>query len=474
MRGDSVFRRALAWGEFGLLYHQTFLSARVNPSHSVTPSPARDKVIGYAGSARAAALGINLRHLRAFLAVAAAGSIARAAEERLHRVPSGVTRAISELEGALGRPLFDRGARGMALNSYGELVRVRAHRIEREFEDARAQLAARGGIGAVADLHSPFASILNGRRLAVIASLVEKRNMPAVAREFGITQPAISSALKDLEGGLGVALVERRTRGLVPTTAGEIVAFHFKRVLAELRHIGPDIAASEGMLQGSVNVGALPLGRTQILPLAIASLLARHPGLHVATVESPYDALAASLRSGDIDFILGALRSGAEARDLQQEALFEDRISVIARAGHPLAHAAGVDFDALRQARWALSRQGTPSRELLERFFSAARELPPVPSVETGDLAVLRGLLLESDMLTAISAHQLRHEIRGGSLVVLDFPLDATRREIGLSQRFGAFPSPGARALMAEIRAVVARTRDFWTPALPAADREIR
>jgi LysR family transcriptional regulator of gallate degradation len=81
--------------------------------------------------------------------------------------------------------------------------------------------------------------------------------------------------------------------------------------------------------------------------------------------------------------------------------------------------------------------------------------------VETGDLAVLRGLLLESDMLTAISPHQLRYEIRDGSLVVLDFPLDQTRREIGLTQRQGALASPGARALMAEIAAVVARSSDF-------------
>ena len=134
---------------------------------------------------------------------------------------------------------------------------------------------------------------------------------------------------------------------------------------------------------------------------------------------------------------------------------------MIARAGHPLARAARIDFDALRQASWVLSRHGSPSRELLERFFSEAHQAPPVPSVETGDLAVLRGLLLESDMLTAISAHQLRYEIRDGSLVVLDFALDRTRREIGLTQRLNAFPSPGARALLEEIRAVVARCSDF-------------
>jgi LysR family transcriptional regulator of gallate degradation len=418
------------------------------------------KVIAHADSV---ALGINLRHLRAFSAVASAGSIAAAAEA-LFRVASAVTRSILDLEAALGRPLFDRRSRGVALNAYGELVLARALRIEREFEEARTQLAARGGIDSTADVHSLFTSILNGRRLAVIASLAEKRNMPAVAREFGITQPAISSALKDLESGLGVTLFNRNARGLTATPAGEIVAFYFKRVLSELRHIGPDIAASEGTLQGSVNVGALPLGRTQILPLAIASLLARHPGLHVTTVESPYDALAASLRSGDIDFILGALRSASEARDLQQEPLFEDRISVIARAGHPLARAKRIDFRMLREASWTLSRHGSPSRELLERFFSDARQAPPLPAVETGDLAVLRGLLLESDMLTAISAHQLRYEIRDGSLVVLDFPLEETRREIGLTQRLGAFPSPGARALMDEIRKVVAGSPDFRVP----------
>ncbi|WP_285411131.1 LysR substrate-binding domain-containing protein [Variovorax sp. efr-133-TYG-130] len=422
-----------------------------------TPA-AHHKVIGHADSV---ALGINLRHLRAFSAVAAAGSVAAAAEA-LYRVASAVTRSVLDLEAALGRPLFDRRARGMALNAYGELVLVRALRIERDFEEARTQLVARGGMDGGADVHSLFTSILNGRRLAVVASLAQKRNMPAVAREFGITQPAISSALKDLESGLGVALFTRTARGLSPTPAGEIVAFYFKRVLSELRHIGPDIAASEGSLQGSVTVGALPLGRTQILPLAIASLLARHPQLHVSTVESPYDALAASLRSGDIDFILGALRHNAgEVKDLQQQPLFEDRISVIARAGHPLAREKRIDFRMLREARWTLSRQGSPSRELLERFFSNARQAPPLPAVETGDLAVLRGLLLESDMLTAISPHQLRYEIRDGSLVVLDFPLEETRREIGLTQRLGAFPSPGARALMEEIGKVVAGSADF-------------
>ncbi|KQW01206.1 LysR family transcriptional regulator [Rhizobacter sp. Root1221] len=409
------------------------------------------------------ALGTNLRHLHVLCAVAQAGSIAQAAEG-LFRVPSAVARSITELEAVLGVPLFERRARGMVPNRHGDIVLTRARRIEQAFDEARQQLMARSGVRSSADVHTLFASIMNGRRLAVIASLAEQRSMASVAREFDITQPAISAAVKDLETRLAITLFERTARGLVPTPAGEILAFHFKRVLAELRHIAPDLAASEGTLQGSIHVGALPLGRTHILPMAIASLLARHPQLHVGTVESPYEALAASLRSGDVDFILGALRGPEGTKELEQQSLFEDRLSIIARAGHPLARARPLDFDTLRRARWVLSRHGSPSRELFETFFSDARQPPPIPAVETGDLAVLRGLLRESDMLTAISAHQLRYEIRDGSLVVLDFPLEPTRRQIGLSQRLGALPSPGALALMAEIRNVVTQSEEFDTP----------
>ncbi|HEY1230257.1 MAG TPA: LysR substrate-binding domain-containing protein, partial [Ramlibacter sp.] len=116
-------------------------------------------------------------------------------------------------------------------------------------------------------------------------------------------------------------------------------------------------------------------------------------------------------------------------------------------------------------AQWALSRKGAPSRELLERSFEQARQAPLVPAVETGDLAVLRGLLLESDMLTAISPHQLRYEIRGGLMAVLDFALEGTRRQIGISQRQGGFASPGARALMAQVAEVVAQSPDFGSAA---------
>jgi len=394
---------------------------------------------------------IKLGHLQAFTQVAVAGSVTRAAKA-LFRVASAVTRSISELEHSLGAPLFERKARGMLLNVYGEAVRRRAARIDEEIAEACSDMAE---AGSRIDAQTLSGAMFNGRRLAAFASLAELHNMPAVAHAFGITQPTISASIKALEDRIGVALFERSARGVMPTQAGAALAIRFRRVLAELRTIGADIAAIEGTLTGRVTIGALPLGRTLVLPLAIASLAARHPMIRVSTVESPYEVLAASLSSGDIDLILGSLRPSHATRGFVQEALFDDCISIIVRAGHPLTRKKRIGFDDLHRAKWVLVRSGTPARNLLELSFRESGQPPPLPAVETSDLAILRGLLLHSDMVTAISAHQLHFEIQGGALVVLPFPLDKTDRQIGVTYRAGALLSPGALALLEEIRRAV-------------------
>ena len=186
------------------------------------------------------------------------------------------------------------------------------------------------------------------------------------------------------------------------------------------------------------------------------SKVTRCPRLRIKTAESPYDLLAAQLRSGDIDFIFGALRPAKDAKDLLQEALFDDCLAVIARAGHPLASRQALTLRDLRDVQWVLWREESPSRQALLRCFRESGERPPHPSVETGDLAIMRGVIRQSDMLTAVSVEQLHDEIACGDLVVMPVKLDGARRSIGIAQRHGALPSPGTRVLLDEIRARVA------------------
>jgi LysR substrate binding domain. len=106
----------------------------------------------------------------------------------------------------------------------------------------------------------------------------------------------------------------------------------------------------------------------------------------------------------------------------------------------------------LRDARWIVPRSHAPARALFEAQFRRMKVKPPMPTVETADLAVIRGLLFGTDMAAALSAQQLHHEVQSGQLAVLDVQLHNTRREIGLTVRATGTPSPAARALIDAIR----------------------
>jgi LysR family transcriptional regulator of gallate degradation len=105
-------------------------------------------------------------------------------------------------------------------------------------------------------------------------------------------------------------------------------------------------------------------------------------------------------------------------------------------------------------ARWVLPRADTPARQLLDARFARLGKAPPQPVVETGDMAIIRGLLLRSDLLAVVSAHQLEVEIASGELRPLALQWGDTSRPIGLIYRRNGLHSPVARALLDEIRAV--------------------
>lgn len=171
--------------------------------------------------------------------------------------------------------------------------------------------------------------------------------MRSVADGLAITQAAVSIAVRDIEQSLGVLLFTRSSKGMIPTESGSLLALHVKRALTEVRSGAAEVAALKGVTHGTVRVGALPLGRTRLLPAAIARLTKEHAGLQIATVEGSFEFLAAALRSGDVDFILGALRPADYASDLSGEALLEHELAVVARRGHPLAARKRTEFMAL-------------------------------------------------------------------------------------------------------------------------------
>jgi LysR family transcriptional regulator of gallate degradation len=402
---------------------------------------------------------INLRHLRAFIAVAEFGSVSQAAES-LYRAQSAISRSIHELEAGLGVDLFERKANGMLPTAFGQTLLYRAQRAAQEFRLARDEMSSRIR-KANGSLTAPiFDMLFNKDRLQIFVTLAESHHMPTVANLLGITQPAVSAAISELEASLGIPLFIRTAKGMLLNEAGEILVLRTKLALAELRHVEADIAALHGKTQGQVTVGAHPLSRTLILPRAITRVLTLHPHVRISTVEGRTDDLAAALRSGDLDFVLGTMRPGHTAPGMIDLPLMTDKMSVFVRTGHPLTRLTKVTLDDLMQAEWILPAGRTPTRELFDQVFTQMSGTLPKSPIETSDLSVLRSLLLNSDLITAISPQQLALERQLGLLQMLDFEFEKSARVIALSRRAKSHPSPGAAALITAIQQVVSELDD--------------
>ena len=398
---------------------------------------------------------LNLRHLRAFLAVADNGGVTAAAK-RLLRAQSAVTRAVHELEVDLGISLFERSARGMRMTVYGQALARRTRRAAEELAQARADMERFCGKGLPAALAPIFTMQTGERRLHAFVALLELRSMPEVARRLQISQPAVSAGLRELEDSLEVRLFERTPRGLFPVPAARALGTRVRLALSELRHAEEEIALLRGVAAGHTRVGVLALSRAGILmPRAIARVMHRYPGVRVTLQEGAFATQEEALRAGELDFVFGALREFPRDSELAGEPLLIDRLSVLARVGHPLERRRPLAWRELQEYPWVLNRPGTPGRERLEAAFRSRGLAGPRVNVETGSLAMTRAMLLESDCLTALSPHQFEHELRAKLLARLPYDLPETERSLGLIRRRGAVLPPSAERVVAALREVV-------------------
>lgn len=193
----------------------------------------------------------------------------------------------------------------MVPTEYGKCILPRARRAIDDLQAIPALLQKHHtrSSGPLADAGWLF----NTRRLAIFIQLYHVNHTQTVAQQLGITQPAVSAALK-VPKRSGFGAISPDARGGASHACRGATLSPVSRALNELENIWSDLAARRGVLEGTVRIGALPLSRTRLLPSAIAAFLAQHPGITLMTNESPYESLVADMRAGNIDFIIGALR----------------------------------------------------------------------------------------------------------------------------------------------------------------------
>jgi DNA-binding transcriptional LysR family regulator len=297
-----------------------------------------------------------------------------------------------------------------------------------------------------------LASRLKTRHLALLVQLDARGSIVHAAEATGMTQPAASKLLAELEATLGVALFTRHARGVEPTPYGALLVRHARNALTELAQAQEEIAALRSGLAGAVAMGTVITSATDLVPRAVARLKQRFPRIVVSIDVDFSEHLIDRLLDGSLDFVIARIHHLPHVAELAYDGLVENPHGVFARAGHPLARKRRVTLAELAQQDWVLPPPGNVLRDRLSVVFSEHGLTLPQQGVETASLPVITSLLGMSDMVSVLADEVVRPDVSAGRLAKLAIPLPLGLGAAGIVARRDHALSPPAQRLLEVLR----------------------
>lgn len=230
------------------------------------------------------------------------------------------------------------------------------------------------------------------RQLRYLVALAEERSFTRAAAREHIAQPALSQQIQRLEREVGLSLVDRTTRSVVVTHAGELLVARARRMLGELEAAQEELDNLRGVLTGRVTIGAMHTMGPIDVSLALASFHELHPGVELTVREQSSEELAEMLRVDELDLAFLSVTERIESHGLGLQELIAEEIAVLLPPNHRLAGRDSVRMGDLAAEQFISFREGSRLRELLT---GAGRDsgFEPTVMLESNEPARIRRLV---------------------------------------------------------------------------------
>ena len=306
--------------------------------------------------------------------------------------------------------------------------------------------------------------MLDLERLRALRAVATYGSVSAAADVLHVTTSAVSQQLAKLERETGQKLLERNGRGVRLTDAAELLVVHAERILSLVEQAQADLEAHRGSVVGQLAVAAFPTAVRGLMPAALRSLRAEHPGLRVQlTEEDPLRSMPLVLR-GDLDMAVVQDWNNEPlplTEGLHKGVICDDVADVALPEGHPLAGRDAIDLKELAGDPWISS---SPDSICCDWLLRTLRAIDSEPRIDHMAYEFATQLALVAAGLGNVILPRLgRCDVPPGvAIVPLDSPLS---RRVYAVWREEAARRPAIRAVVTALRAAVPP----GVPALAAA-----
>lgn len=291
------------------------------------------------------------------------------------------------------------------------------------------------------------------RQLQHFIAIIDHGSMHAASRAFGLSQPALTRSIQNLERTMNVTLLTREGRRVIPTPAGQAFYQRASLILNECQAARNEAAMLQSGQIGEVHLGLGPMFAEYIVDTAIARLTKKFPSLRIRVTEGFYEDLLEKLQAGSLDMVFLNFTPAPYRSDLKFETLAHISASAFVRTGHHLDREKNPKLmprDALGEY-WIVIDQ-PHARNHFTRIFEEAGLPLPISYISTNSLTLIKSLLCSGDFITCIPEEMVADELAQGKIKRLNFPAFTYNRAAGLVLRADQYRTSAMEHLAEAIR----------------------
>lgn len=258
------------------------------------------------------------------------------------------------------------------------------------------------------------------RHFSLLVELHDLRNMKRAAKVLGLSQPAVSLAVSELEKLLGVKLFLRHARGVEPTQVASDLVPIARRIMAALGDGSQIVFNSLSGASGFVRINATPAAMSAMLLPIVGDLARNYPNVHLNITQVQASDPLETIAHGTCDVLcLRELESKPE--NWQFEKVLSDALVVVCHKNNALAKHGKASLEDLQSSRWVLTRRGSIARERFEEL-SKQMQLPDVQrcGIVTHVPLLTEELLAQQNYLALLPRSVALPWLRSGSVVELE------------------------------------------------------
>lgn len=286
------------------------------------------------------------------------------------------------------------------------------------------------------------------RHITTFLDIAQAGSIVAAADQLGVSQPAVSKTLRELEDIIGQQLFDRTERRLRLNKAGQEFQKLAGSAMTTLAHA---TRQGIGQAQTRLAIGALPTAATRLVPHAAIRFRQKHPHCLVRVSTGPNWLLLSQLREGRLDLVVGRMAEADRMEGLSFRQLYTEDVVAVVRADHPWGGRS--DAQDLHRFPLMLPPPGAVIGPLVRSYLRSVGADTVAPAFETVSLAFGRQVLRNTDAIWFISRGVVAEELANGSLRAVPLNAPMMAGPVGISLR-AAMPQN------AEVAAMIATLQD--------------